>query len=605
MKELNKLYSNPLPASRSGALYNAFPYPTKISPEAIAIYIACHTKVGATVLDPFSGSGTTGLATLLCDSPTDSMITTAEKLGVKPKWGKRSAVLYELSSLGAFVAHVMCNPPSAKKFKEVATSFLKEAETELEELYSVKDDKGETGKIRYTIWSDVLVCPKCKNEDSFWNAAITKEPLSISDKFKCPTCKYSDSISNIEKATENYFDPVLNKDLTRKKREPAWIYGKTGKRTWNRKASLEDKENLNVMVNNMDRSHIPEYQLNWGILYRKGYHKGITHLHHFYTDRNLIVFSRLWDRIKLVPKEYQDSLRLLLLSYNASHSTLMSRVVMKQKSTDFVITGAQSGVLYISSIPVEKNILEGVKRKITTLSKAFQTVEKSKSTVSVFNKSSTEIDQPTESIDYVFTDPPFGDYIPYSEINQINEAWLGSLTDQTNEVIINNSQDKSIMEYGELMQKVFSEINKVLKPEGKTSLVFHSAKSDVWRALVQSYSHAGFKVAISSILDKVQGSFKQVTSTIKVQGDPLLLLIKDTSVARPKKMDNKKEEASIINSILNQAFNIAIDPNERKIERLFSRYVNACLESGVPVSKNAKEFYSVIEEEIRQLPQPL
>jgi DNA modification methylase len=70
MKKLAELYNHPLPANRKGALYNAFPYPTKISPEAIAIYIACHTKVGASVLDPFSGSGTTGLATLLCDQPT-------------------------------------------------------------------------------------------------------------------------------------------------------------------------------------------------------------------------------------------------------------------------------------------------------------------------------------------------------------------------------------------------------------------------------------------------------------------------------------------------------------------------------------------------------
>lgn len=46
MDDILKLYNNPLPANRSGALYNAFPYPTKISPEAVALYIACHTKIG-------------------------------------------------------------------------------------------------------------------------------------------------------------------------------------------------------------------------------------------------------------------------------------------------------------------------------------------------------------------------------------------------------------------------------------------------------------------------------------------------------------------------------------------------------------------------------
>lgn len=54
-----ELYSTPLPSTRTGPLYNAFSYPTKISPEVIAVFIAAHTKPGATVLDAFAGSGTT------------------------------------------------------------------------------------------------------------------------------------------------------------------------------------------------------------------------------------------------------------------------------------------------------------------------------------------------------------------------------------------------------------------------------------------------------------------------------------------------------------------------------------------------------------------
>ena len=55
----------------------------------------------------------------------------------------------------------------------------------------------------------------------------------------------------------------------------------------------------------------------------------------------------------------QDALKLLLLSYNATHCTLMTRVVAKKNAKDFVLTGAQSGVLYISKLPVEKNIILG------------------------------------------------------------------------------------------------------------------------------------------------------------------------------------------------------------------------------------------------------
>jgi DNA modification methylase len=59
---MDAMYENAFPATRTGPLYNAFSYPTKISPEAIALFIATHTDPGDTVLDVFAGSGTTGMA---------------------------------------------------------------------------------------------------------------------------------------------------------------------------------------------------------------------------------------------------------------------------------------------------------------------------------------------------------------------------------------------------------------------------------------------------------------------------------------------------------------------------------------------------------------
>lgn len=52
---LKRLYETPLDATRSGALYHAHSYPTKISPESIALMIACHTKPGDLVFDGFGG----------------------------------------------------------------------------------------------------------------------------------------------------------------------------------------------------------------------------------------------------------------------------------------------------------------------------------------------------------------------------------------------------------------------------------------------------------------------------------------------------------------------------------------------------------------------
>lgn len=600
MKNLVELYKHPLPANRKGSLYNAFPYPTKISPEAIAIYIACHTKVGNTILDPFSGSGTTGLATLLCDQPTKEMKETAQQLGVKPIWGKRNAILYELGSLGSFIGQVMCNPPSSKQFSKIAKQLVTETEKELGDIYAVKDPDGNEGILRYAIWSEVLICPSCNRESTYWDNAVTKSPLSISTDFSCPKCNHQDAIVNIGRAREKVSDPVLNEKHSRKKRIPVWLYGKTGKKTWSRKATAMDIKRLKSVQSRFSMEAVPLHEMNWGILHRKGYHAGISHLHHFYTDRNLIVFSRLWEKTNAYSPDMNAALKLLLLSYNASHSTLMSRVVVKQRNKDFVITGAQSGVLYISNLPVEKNIIDGVRRKIKTLTDSFKQVEKSESSVQVFNQSSTGLSIANNSVDYVFTDPPFGDYIPYSEINQINEAWLGHLTDNQNEVIVNSAQKKGTDEYALLMKQVFSETHRVLKTDGRMSLVFHSAKAEIWQALVKAFKESGFEVSLSSILDKVQGSFKQVTSTVKVQGDPLILLNKSKKKVNGASVSRYRDEQAIIKGIVGNAYHGANSEDEKTPERLFSRYITACLESGIPVSKNAKQFYKIIQKEVSQ-----
>ena len=84
---VDALYGLPLRSTRAGPLYHAFPYPTKISPEAIALFIAAHTNPGDTVFDGFAGSGTTGLAALLCENPPPHLRAEAERLGLNLKWG--------------------------------------------------------------------------------------------------------------------------------------------------------------------------------------------------------------------------------------------------------------------------------------------------------------------------------------------------------------------------------------------------------------------------------------------------------------------------------------------------------------------------------------
>lgn len=593
--DLSRLYSKPLLASRRGALYSAFSYPTKISPESIAVYIASHTKPGDTVLDTFGGSGTTGLAVHLCSNPTDEVIRLARNLGAPVIWGPRNAIIYELSVIGAFIAKTMCTPVDHVRFMQEAEALISRCEAELGYVYSAKDDQGKTGFIRHAIWTEVLLCRNCSRQISFWDAAVTENPVSISSVFVCPACGNTENLDHVERVTEYEFDHLLNKHVKSRKRIIKKIYGQTGKRKWSRLATDEDLEIYESISAIPMPEVVPIREIPWGDLYRSGYHTGITHVHHFYTRRNLLVLAKIWSEIERVPQEMRDPLRMLVLSYNATHSSLMTRVVVKSGQNDFILTGAQSGILYISSLPVEKNIFQGLRRKAKTIADAFKIIESSTSKVTVVNGSSTRLDLPDKSVDYLFTDPPFGDYIPYSEVNFLNEAWLGKTTDNSEEVIINHHQNKGAEDYKNLMVRVFREISRTLKDEGKATVVFHSAKAEVWRALQDAYLESNFNVVLSNVLDKLQGSFKQVTSTVTVKGDPLLLLAKNVAIDRKKRLN-----LDDVISKLMQSASESDDPKELTPERLYSRLVNMYLEHGEHVPINAADFYKIFKNIFKQ-----
>ncbi len=574
------LYKRPMRSRRSGALFNAFSYPTKIDPEAIALFIAAHTKPGDRVLDVFAGSGTTGLAARLCERPTKAMLSQAYELDLPVQWGPRSVVLYEISAIGSLLSDVMCNPPDPDQFVSAAVEVVRSAKERVGWMYETEDPGGDLGSVRHTIWSDILVCSSCHQQSTFWDTAVTLDPLEIAKLARCPNCCTQMWLTEAERLTELHADPLTGVENSQRVREPAAIYGRTGKVTWRRPPLASDRERLERVMAEQLPAVVPNYSLRWGDLYRAGYHHGISHLHHLYTRRNLLAVGSLWQEICNQPPELHPALKLLILSYNATHSTLMTRVVVKKGMKDFVLTGAQSGVMYVSSLPVEKNVFAGVERKITTFANAFQVGKGTSGDVSVVNASSTCLNLPDSSVDYVFTDPPFGDFIPYSEINQVNEAWLGSLTDSAEEAIISRAQRKDVEDYETLISRVFSEVGRVLKPSGSATVVFHSSKPEVWAALGTAFGSANLNVQRSSILNKTQASFKQVVSEGSTRGDAVFLLARDKTIN-----GSGARCASTMESFRRRQV------RGESPQHLYSRYVAECTELNLPVEFTTLQFY--------------
>jgi len=593
--EIAALYKHPIPSTRGGAVYNAFSYPTKIDAEAIALYIAVHTRPGDTVLDPFAGSGSTGVAARLCGAPTPRMLHLAKEAGLEPTWGPRNAVLYELSTIGALLASVMTSPPDPAAFETRAVAVLSRVSEEFADLYVAKGPDGRVGHIRHTVWTEILVTPCCKVEQTLWDAAVTLDPATFAKTFKCSDCGDNVNIASCSRKTMRYRDDVTGKQVVARKRVPAFVYGSTGGTNWSRPATAHDRRRLSALAKRGTPQGAPTDEIVWGDLHRAGYHLGIERFHHLYTRRNLWALSAIWQAIDQESRELQDALRLWALSYNASHSTLMTRVVAKKGQRDLVVTGSQSGVLYVSGLPVEKNVFSGLARKVDTFAEAFGEVRNGLGVVKVVNGSSTSMSLDDRTIDYVFTDPPFGDYIPYAEVNQVNEAWIGNLTDRSNEAIVSTAQGKGITEYGTLMKQVFGEVRRVMKDGAHATVVFHASKPAVWEALGDAFGKNGLVVERTSVLDKTQVSFKQVVGAAGTRGDAVFLLAAGlTDEAKP---EPDEDLASLVDQLIADA---AGRSSELDPQRLFSRYTASCMAQGKAVTLSSGAFLRLARQRLSE-----
>lgn len=597
--DVRAIYDNPIPSTRTGPLFNAHSYPTKINPMAVMACVLAHTQPGDVVFDGFAGSGATGLAATLCGRPDEKTQVSLQSRVPILEWGERNAVLYDLSELAAFVSTSLLNPPDPVDFERCANELLNELRSQLSWMYAAEAPDGSAGEARHLLWTEHILCPACGQGTTFWKSAVELGPARIKEFAQCPSCGEQFKAGSAERVIERYWDDLVGTDRQRRLRTPAYVYGLSGRRRWKREVQESDLELLLRVAGQELPSSIPYVRMmrsdadRWGYMHRRGYHFGIEYLHDFYTRRNLLAVGKAWELIDAYPEPLQEALRFWVSSYNASHSTLMTRVVCKKSSEDFVLSGAQPAALYIGGLPVEKNVMTGLHRKLQTVSRAFAQIYGRTNSVTVSCGSCIDTSVPDSSVDYVFTDPPFGDNIQYSEVNFISEAWLGRFTDSQDEAVVSPTQGKTVTEYGQLLKGAFVEAYRILKPGKFMTVAFHSTQPDVWEALRNAWEVAGFELITTSILDKEQTSFKQTTTQGAAQKDPLILLQKPPRGAVAQPTSNAAiDHWSVIDSrILSDE-----TPQLLKTKRhLFSYLVTVCLERGVPIPCTAKDFYAELD----------
>ncbi len=125
--------------------------------------------------------------------------------------------------------------------------------------------------------------------------------------------------------------------------------------------------------------------------------------------------------------------------------------------------------------------------------------QKDKRFLKIMNQSSRKIPLANDSIDFIFTDPPYGDSIQYMELSSLWNVWLELDTPKNvversvkEEITMNKRQGKDLDTYKKMLNEVFLECYRVLKDKHFMVVTFHNTDLKIRNALIESATDAGF-----------------------------------------------------------------------------------------------------------------
>ena len=502
---------------KNDPIYNAHSYHTKVPHKAIVRYINHYTAPGDLVFDGFCGTGMAGVATA-------------------HSGGGRKCILVDLSPVATFISRNLNGSLDSIAFYDAARQIAADVLSENRNLYAtnhtgwkVRDRKSVPhkhyrhpgsvpGEVEFVLYSDVVACPNCGAQHPFYSIAVDEIEDGLRSEIRCPSCSVVAKETDWESCYETRIDPLLNEAHKEAKTVPVLINYSVGTKRFEK---LPDEDDLAAIALAGQRAAdvgFPIVKLIPGKETQRNVPRGITHLHHFFTPRELLCVGLLLKRIKAVSNSSIRHPLLFALTACLPYASKMRRFRADRKGG-----GPLSGTLYVGSLITPPNVLNSFLRNAETISSSLSYQRSTRRENLISTQSATALPNvPDDCIDYIFVDPPFGNNFDYSELNFFWEAVLGVVTSQATEAIVSTSQDKAIDNYRSLLTSGFNEFFRILKPGRWITIEFSNTQASVWNAIQTALQEAGFVVANVSALDKKQGSFKAVTTTTAVKQDLII-----------------------------------------------------------------------------------
>jgi 16S rRNA G966 N2-methylase RsmD len=481
---LKRALPDTITAPRTDPIYNCHAYLTKVPIGAIRPFIEFFTKPGDVVADCFAGSGMTGLAAL--------------SVG-------RNAKLSDISALGQHIAQGYLEDVPAAELRAAGDRVIETARKAIGDLYNTtRESDGTNQEMIRTVWSFVYVCPACSVSFTYYDHLDAKGKAPED----CPSCSA----------------PFTKRLSQRGEDVPVRVVvdGQNGKQV-EQAVNDQDAKKISRALKDKRLDKVPSLTIEQHreMYSRSGLGKiGLTETAKFFSPRNAIALLELWTAIN------DESNARIRRKLRFAFTAILPRASKRYQWSPQRPLNAQNQTYYIAPVYYEWNAFDLYGRKVNAAIKAAEELFGSNELFSDAQNASATYEIASadalkhlsdNSIDYVFTDPPFGSNIFYSDMNLFHEAWLGTVTDHRSEAVVHTTgkrKNGAEERYQHLLRKSFEEAWRVLKPGKHMSVVFGNSSGRIWGLVQRALRDAGFKSTPFhvAILDKGQRSVKGLNS---------------------------------------------------------------------------------------------
>ena len=513
--------SRSLVAKTHPAYYRMHKYWSRKPSNIVREYIEHFTRPGDTVADPFVGSGVTFIEALLSG---------------------RKAVGIDLNPVSKHITLGTITQVQIEQLKKEYHRLEDSCKGQISRLFTTSVD-GTERNVSHVVWESMAPCPKCSHQVPLYETEKTAPTTFI-----CPSCEESVRITsamvNAERMNEIWY---VDGDDNRQTKSPG-------------ADDLDSFEEIRMM--DFESAILDDSMFRSK---RTLAHEGMG-VSDLFTARNHMALSIIISEIR---KVRDDNIRLVLEFVFTGSVAQASRLIayrdgLKSGGPAWTVSGFwvprkhfeinpwDSFSNRFQKVVAGKVKLDEVHPEQLQLAESWDDLNRDRSATGLLiTDSATRMHNhiPSDSVDYIFTDPPYGDSVPYLEYCTIWNAWLRSQTGAEDEVIISDSEErnKGIEDYEEGLNLAMDECYRVLKEGGWMSLTFNNKDQTVWRALTRAIDRAGFTVANAVYqVPAVIPAKSQLSKSGSGIGDIIINVKKDTRDDSERRRISSSEFSEVV-----------------------------------------------------------